>query len=251
MSSARSWFIMNVTKNKRQVSVLRSLLAFTAYETAAGPRLTTFSRELVPKSISWPNKETSTEKSTFSQLYQSSFAVTCSIVKRGRAMMAQYVLPTRLKRRRSQHSCWQISCPRSAYWWSEYKKCFNWPPANIPAWTIWRTKIIYIEALPSYNNNACELCFCKAMIGSACQKTFKCNQVFVLFAIKSVPVSLTKSLLIYASTGWVFFDHAIRHRSWMLVKAEKGCFLFFCFLKKNKNTVTPFFVMHINSNTLL
>lgn len=38
----------------------------------------------------------------------------------------------------------------------------------------------------------------------------------------------------------------------MLVKAEKGLFFFFVlfFLKKNKNIITPFFVMHINSNTL-
>lgn len=32
--------------------------------------------------------------------------------------------------------------------------------------TIRRTKIIYIKALPSYDNNERELCFCKAMVGS-------------------------------------------------------------------------------------
>lgn len=59
----------------------KSLLAFTAHKNSRQP--TTFGCELVPKSLSQTNKETdqSPEKKIFSQLSQSSFAVTCSIVK--------------------------------------------------------------------------------------------------------------------------------------------------------------------------
>lgn len=159
--------------------------------------------------------------------------------------MVQHVLstlPRRNKwnvsshRRFSPHSYWQVH--NLACLWSEYKKsALTECPHKYPSLkTSDVPKIIDIKALPSYNYNERELCFCKAMVGreKTNKKTFKCNQVFVLFAIKSVPVSLTKSFWVYAITSWVFFDHAIRHRSWMLVKAEKGCFLFFFCWRKIK-----------------
>lgn len=70
-------------EHTKGVCTEKSLLAFTANKAAVSPRLTTFGCELVPKLLSWTNKETnqSTEENIFSQLHQSSFTVTCSIVK--------------------------------------------------------------------------------------------------------------------------------------------------------------------------
>lgn len=100
---------------------------------------------------------------------------------------------------------WNVSCIPIGRYHARYllvyevsiKSASTDRPANIPPPTAWRTKIIDIKALPSYNNNGCELCFCKAMVGSICPKKTKNIQVqsSVLFAIKSVPVSFTKKSL--------------------------------------------------------
>lgn len=63
-------------EHTKGVCTEKLLLAFTANKTAVSPHLTTFGCELVPKLLSW-----STEENIFSQLHQSSFTVTCSIVK--------------------------------------------------------------------------------------------------------------------------------------------------------------------------
>lgn len=177
--------------------------------------------------------------------------------------MVQYVLSTLLCQNKWNVSSHRGGCciPVGRYhvhnllvYDVDTKKCFNWPPTNIPAWTIWCTKIIDIKALPSYINNECELCFCKAMVGSVCQKkkrgkkkTFKCNQVFVCYK-ECTSISHKKSLdKCYYKMSFLW--SCIKAPQLNVGKSWKR--LFFLFLKKNKNTITPFFVMHINSNTLL
>lgn len=88
--------------------------------------------------------------------------------------MVQHVLstlPRRNKwnvsshRRFSPHSYWQVH--NLACLWSEYKKsALTECPHKYPSLkTSDVPKIIDIKALPSYNYNERELCFCKAMVG--------------------------------------------------------------------------------------
>lgn len=120
--------------------------------------------------------------------------------------------------RRFPHSCWQMILYLHVYDADRKSALADCPEIPSPTHPSYQKLFLHIIT-------ECELCFFKAMVGIVCQKKNKTNNIqvlsSVLFPIKSVPVSLTKKVWIYAITNG-FFDHAIRHCSWTLVKAEKG-----------------------------
>lgn len=70
----------------------------------------------------------------------------------------------------------------------------------------------------------------------------------VLFAIECTSISHKNLDICYYELSFLWSCNKAPQLN--VGKSWKRLFFVFCFLKKNKNTITPFFVMHINSNTL-
>lgn len=149
--------------------------------------------------FSWTNPETDRSQSTERNLFlphgseQLCRNLWCSQTG-GRALMLQNIPSTFLSKHVEclLHSCRQVSKKHLPVYEVSIKKVLqltntktsHLEPSDVPKMTS------DIKALPSYINYGCELCFCKAVVGSICpkkqkktktkQQTFKCNQVFCL-----------------------------------------------------------------------